>query len=210
MTDATLTPPAARASLAILISGRGSNMQAIAKACRNGEIDASVDLVISNRPNAAGLLAAQEFGIETCVIDHRKFASRQDFDHALHECLLAARPDWIVLAGFMRILTDDFVDLWHGRILNIHPSLLPRYPGLNTHARAIAAGDTFAGASVHFVSADLDAGPVIAQVQVPILPDDTPETLSQRVLAKEHLLYINALQHCISSDSKSTLYTVSG
>lgn len=192
---------AALPKLAILISGRGSNMIAIARACQSGELQASVSLVISNRPDAAGIQAAQDMGMETAVIDHTAFASRQEFDQALHERLLQVAPDWIVLAGFMRILTPEFVDRWQGRILNIHPSLLPRYPGLNTHARAIAAGDTHAGASVHIVSPELDAGPVISQVEVAIEPDDTAETLAQRVLREEHALYITALQQCVKTNS---------
>lgn len=184
--------------LAILISGRGSNMVAIARACQRGEIDATVVLVISNRPDAAGLEAARELGIETAVIDHTAHDSRQSFDDAMHEALLKVQPDWIVLAGFMRILTDKFVDSWEGRMVNIHPSLLPKYPGLDTHARALAAGDTVAGATVHIVSRDLDEGPTIAQVQVPVLPDDTPESLAQRVLEQEHGLYIKALQQCVN------------
>ena len=158
-------------------------------------------MVISNRPDAAGIQAAQDMGMETAVIDHTAFASRQEFDQALHERLLQAAPDRIVLAGFMRILTPEFVDRWQGRILNIHPSLLPRYPGLNTHARAIAAGDTHAGASVHIVSPELDAGPVISQVEVAIEPDDTADTLAQRVLREEHALYITALQQCVKTNS---------
>ncbi len=173
-------------------------MVAIARACQSGELNARVALVISNRPDAPGILAAQEMGIDTAVIDHKTFASRQKFDDAMHERLMQAQPDWIVLAGFMRILTEDFVNRWQGRMLNIHPSLLPKYPGLDTHARAIAAGDTHAGASVHIVSPELDAGPVVAQVRIAIESDDTAETLAQRVLQEEHELYIKALQLCVS------------
>jgi phosphoribosylglycinamide formyltransferase-1 len=189
--------------LAILISGRGSNMLAIAEACRLGELDASVELVISNRPQAPGLAAARDLGLATAMIDHTDFASRQDFDNALHQCLIQANPDWIVLAGFMRILTAEFVARWEGRILNIHPSLLPLYPGLDTHARAIAAGDAYAGASVHVVSTELDAGPVIAQVRIPVLPDDTADSLAGRLLAQEHDLYVRALRLCIQRDRNS-------
>ena len=173
-------------------------MVAIARACQSGELNARVALVISNRPDAPGILAAQQMGIDTAVIDHKTFASRQEFDDAMHERLMQAQPDWIVLAGFMRILTEDFVNRWQGRMLNIHPSLLPKYPGLDTHARAIAAGDTHAGASVHIVSPELDAGPVVAQVRIAIESDDTAETLAQRVLQEEHELYIKALQLCVS------------
>lgn len=179
-------------------------MLAIARACASGELQARVALVISNRPGAAGLQAAEELGIETAVIDHTQFASRSAFDQALHERLSRVQPDWIVLAGFMRILTEAFVNQWQGRMLNIHPSLLPRYPGLDTHARAIAAGDSEAGASVHIVSPELDAGPVIAQVRVPILPGDTAEELAERVLAREHGLYLKALQLCVSGNRQAT------
>lgn len=193
-----MTTSDSRPKLAVLISGRGSNMLAIARACETGELNARVVLVISNRPDAAGIQSARELGIETAIIDHQSFDNRQDFDQALHDQLSQAQPDWIVLAGFMRILTERFVNRWQGRMLNIHPSLLPKYPGLDTHARAIAAGDSHAGASVHIVSPELDAGPVIAQVQLAIEPDDTAETLAQRVLQEEHALYIKALQLCVS------------
>lgn len=178
-------------------------MIAIAEACQSGELQATVGLVISNRPDAPGIDAARAMGIETAVIDHKSFDSREQFDLALHERLQQARPDWIVLAGFMRILTEPFVDRWRGRMLNIHPSLLPKYPGLDTHARAIAAGDSHAGASVHIVSPELDAGPVISQVKVAIEPADTAESLAQRVLREEHALYIKALQECVNSQGRS-------
>ncbi|NND90278.1 MAG: phosphoribosylglycinamide formyltransferase [Granulosicoccus sp.] len=205
MSEASSSVPGQQPTLAILISGRGSNMLAIAKACQTGQLAARVSLVVSNRPEAAGIAAASALGLDTAVIDHTAFDSRRDFDQALHERLLVVRPDWIVLAGFMRILTRSFVERWEGRILNIHPSLLPRYPGLDTHARAIAAGDSHAGASVHIVSPELDAGPVIAQVQVPILPDDTTESLAQRVLKEEHTLYIQALQQCVGRHGLASL-----
>lgn len=193
-----MTTSDSRPTLAILISGRGSNMVAIAEACQRGELNARVALVISNRPDAPGIQAARDMGIETVVIDHKTFDSRLEFDNAMHEQLTQVQPDWIVLAGFMRILTEDFVNRWQGRMLNIHPSLLPKYPGLDTHARAIAAGDSHAGASVHIVSPELDAGPVVAQVEIAIESDDTAETLAQRVLQEEHALYIKALQLCVS------------
>ncbi|ASJ76092.1 phosphoribosylglycinamide formyltransferase [Granulosicoccus antarcticus] len=204
MHDDSQSPSSVLPSLSILISGRGSNMIAIAKACQSGELQATVGLVISNRPDARGIEAAREMGIETAIIDHKGFDSRLEFDQALHERLQQARPDWIVLAGFMRILTGQFVDRWQGRMLNIHPSLLPKYPGLDTHARAIAAGDSHAGASVHIVSPELDAGPVISQVKVAIEPEDTAESLAQRVLQEEHALYITALQHCVNMDLDSS------
>lgn len=186
-------------ALAVLLSGRGSNMLAIANACASGRLAARIGLVISNRPDVAGIKAAEQLGLETRVIDHTLFDNRADFDQALHFELANLQPQWIVLAGFMRILTPQFVNQWPGRILNIHPSLLPRHPGLNTHLKAIEAGDNEAGASVHVVTPQLDAGPVISQVRVPILRGDTPDSLAKRVLDQEHELYINALQICLET-----------
>jgi phosphoribosylglycinamide formyltransferase-1 len=186
-------------TLAILISGRGSNMLALANACFDGRLDARIGLVISNRPDAAGIESAAKLGLSTTIIDHTTFPTRAAFDQALHDELSALKPQWIVLAGFMRILTPEFVNHWSGQILNIHPSLLPLHPGLDTHRRAIEAGDTDAGASVHVVTPELDAGPVITQVRVPILHKDTPDSLGKRILDKEHELYINALQICLNS-----------
>ena len=186
--------------LVILISGRGSNMVAVANACQIGELNANIRLVVSNRPDAPGLVAAKNLGLPTAIVDHKKFDSREAFDKKLGQLLQSHSPDWIVLAGFMRILTPDFVNQWAGKILNIHPSLLPKYPGLDTHARAIEAGDSEAGASVHIVTQELDAGPVVAQTRVPITSEDTADTLAQRVLAQEHALYIKALQHCVNDN----------
>ncbi len=186
--------------LVILISGRGSNMVAVANACQIGELNANIRLVVSNRPDAPGLVAAENLGLPTAIVDHKKFDSREAFDKKLGQLLQSHSPDWIVLAGFMRILTPDFVNQWAGKILNIHPSLLPKYPGLDTHARAIEAGDSEAGASVHIVTQELDAGPVVAQTRVPITSEDTADTLAQRVLAQEHALYIKALQHCVNDN----------
>ncbi len=174
-------------------------MLALANACFDDRLNARVGLVISNRPDAAGIESAANLGLSTAIIDHTTFTSRAAFDQAMHHELLALEPQWIVLAGFMRILTPVFVNQWSGRILNIHPSLLPRHPGLDTHRRAIEAGDAEAGASVHVVTPELDAGPVITQARVPILREDTPETLGKRVLDQEHELYINALQICLNS-----------
>ncbi|MFK8076199.1 MAG: phosphoribosylglycinamide formyltransferase [Granulosicoccus sp.] len=188
-------------SLAVLISGRGSNMLAIADACERGELPAQIGLVLSNRPDAKGLEHAQEKGLTTDVIDHKAYANRQLFDQAVHERLYQMQPRWIVLAGFMRILTAEFVNQWEGKILNIHPSLLPKYPGLDTHKKAIESGDSEAGASVHIVTPELDAGPVIAQIRVPVLDDDTAETLGKRVLAREHQLFVDALKICLRRDS---------
>lgn len=184
--------------LAILISGRGSNMLAIANACRTGELHANVALVLSNRKDAGGLASAQSLGIPTAVVEHSAFESRDDFELSMTQHLERVNPDWILLAGFMRILGNTFVKRWQGQILNIHPSLLPLYPGLNTHARALEAGDREAGASVHVVTPELDAGPVIEQVRVPVLSNDTPDTLAQRVLSEEHGLYVKALKQCVN------------
>ena len=174
-------------------------MLALAEACATGRLEAQIGLVISNRPDAQGIEAAAKLGLGTAVIDHTLFDSRRAFEEALNDKLTAIQPQWIVLAGFMRILTPEFVNQWQGKILNIHPSLLPRHPGLDTHRKAIEAGDTEAGASVHVVTPELDAGPVITQVRVPILRDDTAESLAKRVLNQEHELYINALKICLTS-----------
>ncbi len=194
--------------LAVLISGRGSNMVAIAEACRTGRLNARIAQVICNNPNAAGIATAESLGLNTVVINHRNYPNRGAFDDAIHAQLGTVNPDWVVLAGFMRILTPELVQHWSGRILNIHPSLLPLYPGLNTHQQAIDAGATEAGASVHVVTPQLDAGPVVAQVRVPILAEDTAQSLAKRVLEQEHELYISALQRCLMLDTKSSAHEV--
>ena len=165
-----------------------------------GDHPARPVLVLSNRPDAGGLARAQALGVPTDVVDHRDFAGRPEFEAALASRLDDAAPDIICLAGFMRILTPDFVDRFAGRILNIHPSLLPKYPGLHTHARAIAAGDAEAGCSVHLVTADLDAGPILGQAAVPVLADDTPDALAARVLVQEHRLYPAVLRRFAAGD----------
>ncbi len=176
--------------VAILISGSGSNMEALVRAMARPDYPAEPVLVLSNRPHAGGLARAEALGVPTAVVDHRPFGQdRAAFEAALNEALEAARPDILCLAGFMRILTGGFISKWRGRMLNIHPSLLPRYRGLDTHARAIAAGDRQAGCSVHEVTAELDGGPVLGQARLDIRPDDTPETLAARVLKLEHRLY---------------------
>lgn len=180
--------------VAILISGGGSNMLALVKAMQSGEIPATPVLVASNDPEAGGLARAEALGVPTAALDHRCHDSRESFEAALQQVLEAHGTELICLAGFMRILTPGFVSRWQGRMLNIHPSLLPRYKGLHTHARAIAAGDAEAGVTVHVVTPDLDDGPVRAQARVPILPGDTPETLAARVLVEEHKLYPAALR----------------
>lgn len=179
--------------LAILISGRGSNMVALAEAAREPGYPAKPVLVVSNRADAAGLAQAAAMGMHAVALPHRDYATRAAFDDALSDLLRAHAIDLIALAGFMRILTPGFIARWPGRILNIHPSLLPLYPGLDTHARALAAGDREAGCTVHVVTAHLDDGPILAQARVPILPGDTPDTLAARVLAQEHRLYPRAL-----------------
>lgn len=188
----------ARARLAILISGRGSNLQAFIDACARDELNADICLVISNNPAAEGLKLAAAAGISTRCIDHRDFPTREAFDAALATEVSRQRPDLVILAGFMRILTPAFIEPFSGRLLNVHPSLLPRYPGLNTHQRALDAGDKEAGVTVHFVTLELDGGPPIIQARVPVLPGDTAQSLAARVIAKEHLVYPLAAQWHIS------------
>jgi phosphoribosylglycinamide formyltransferase-1 len=182
-----------KCSVAVLISGSGSNLQALIDAAKAPDYPATLTLVISNKAEAYGLTRAREAGIATQVISHRDFETREAFDAALDTALRAAGIEFVCLAGFMRVLTDDFVSKWHGRMINIHPSLLPRYKGLHTHARAIEAGDAEHGCSIHWVSAGVDEGAVIAQARCAVLPDDTPETLQQRVHALEHRLYPETL-----------------
>ena len=174
----------------VLISGRGSNMQALLEA----GLPVEFACVISNKPDAAGLRVAAEHGIPTTVIDHRLHTDRVGFDTALTEEIERHQPDLVVLAGFMRVLTDAFVRRYENRLINIHPALLPAFPGLNTHARAIAAGVKLHGCTVHFVTPEVDSGPIIAQAAVPVLADDTPATLAARVLRQEHRLYPLALR----------------
>lgn len=188
------TPERRPCRLVVLISGSGTNLQALIQAIAADLLDAEIRLVISNRPQAGGLDRAAGAGIPTRVIDHREQPSREHFDEALMQAIDAVQPDAVVLAGFMRILTPAFVQRYTGRLLNIHPSLLPRHPGLHTHQRALDAGDAEHGASVHFVTDDLDGGPIILQAAVPVLPGDTPERLAARVLVQEHLIYPQALQ----------------
>lgn len=171
--------------IVILISGRGSNMRSLIEAA----VPAKIAAVISNRPEAAGLAFARERQIETAVLDHRTFNDRETFDEALATLIEGFEPDYVVLAGFMRILTEKFVQRFSGRLVNIHPSLLPAFPGLSTHARALAAGVKIHGCTVHFVTPTVDHGPIIAQAAVPVHAEDTEERLAQRVLAQEHLIY---------------------
>lgn len=183
-----------RARLAILISGRGSNMDALLSAAAAPDYPAKACLVLSNRPDAPGLETARAQGIDTQSVGHKPFGKdREAFERAMHAALKAANIEIIALAGFMRVLTPWFVRQWSRRMVNIHPSLLPKYPGLNTHQRAIDAGDTEAGCSVHWVTEGVDAGEIIAQARVAIAPGDTAETLAARILAEEHRLYPRAL-----------------
>ncbi|HSC99386.1 MAG TPA: phosphoribosylglycinamide formyltransferase [Casimicrobiaceae bacterium] len=178
----------ALARITILISGRGSNMTAVIDAAAEGRIEGAVTQVISNRPNAPGLDVARRRGIATTVVDHRVFASRAEFDAALAQAIDRSEPDVIVLAGFMRILGADFVKRYEGRMLNVHPSLLPAYPGTETHRRVLEDRGTRHGCTVHFVSVDVDGGPIVAQAEVPVLEGDDPDTLAARVLEQEHRL----------------------
>lgn len=177
-------------SIVILISGRGSNMETILGA----GLPLHIKAVISNRADAAGLKTAAQRGIATVVVDHKAHASRESFDAALAESIDQFAPDYIVLAGFMRVLTDGFVARYPLRMINIHPSLLPSFPGLHTHRQALATGVKIHGATVHFVTPQLDHGPIIIQAAVPVLPDDDEQTLSQRVLLQEHRIYPRALR----------------
>ena len=183
-------------NVVILISGRGSNMQAIVNADIAG---ADIKAVISNRPDAAGLAWASERGITTEVVNHREFANREAFDAALQNSIDAYQPDLVVLAGFMRILTADFCLHYQNRMLNIHPSLLPSFKGLHTHQAAIDAGCKLAGCSVHFVTPELDHGPIVSQGAVPILPNDTADSLAERILSVEHSLYPQAVTDFVNN-----------
>ena len=186
--------------VAILISGGGSNMVSLVESMQGDHMARAV-LVLSNVPQAAGLAKAKARGIATATVDHREFGTgRAAFEKALHTCLNAAAPDIICLAGFMRILTPEFIEKWDQKMLNIHPSLLPKYQGLRSHARAIAAGDAEAGCTVHEVTSELDNGPILGQVRVPILPDDSPESLAARVLVQEHQLYPAVLRRISAGD----------
>lgn len=189
----------APAPVVILISGRGSNLQAILGAVRAGQLSIEVRTVISNNPDAEGLHIARAAGIHTQVIDHRAFAERAQFDSALQAAIDRQAPRLVLLAGFMRILGRTFIHHYAGRLLNIHPSLLPAFRGLNTHARALAAGVARHGASVHFVTDDLDGGPSIIQASVPVRPDDDAATLAARVLEEEHRIYPLAIRWAVEN-----------
>ena len=181
-------------NLAVFISGRGSNMQSLIDACRDPDFPARVEVVLSNKPDALGLTVAEESGIPTLIVSHKDYDTKADFEAAMIEALSHYEFDLICLAGFMRVLSADFIDHYQGRIINIHPSLLPDYKGLDTHARALADRKTEAGCTVHYVTPDIDSGEIIVQKSVPIKPDDTAETLAKRVLEQEHAAYPEAIK----------------
>ena len=186
--------------IVILVSGRGSNMEAIVRTCASEGWAARVAAVVSNRRDAAGLEFARQHGLATAVVDHTTFATREAFDAELACVVDAFAPDVVALAGFMRILTDGFVERFAGRLVNVHPSLLPAFTGLHTHRRAIESGCKLAGATVHFVTPTLDHGPIIAQAVVPVLTQDTPEALSARVLEREHVMYPRAVRWLVHGE----------
>lgn len=179
---------------AILISGRGSNMRSLVAAAQAKDYPAEIVLIVSNRPDAAGIAWAVAQGLRAVVIDHKTFSTRRDFERAVQSALDTHGVELVALAGFMRLMTPEFVEHWHDRMINIHPSLLPSFKGLHTHERAIAAGVKIAGCTVHFVRAEMDDGPIIAQAAVPVLGSDTPETLATRILQAEHQIYPAALR----------------
>ena len=183
-----------RRKVAVLISGRGSNMQSLVRACAEPDYPAEIVLVLSNRADAAGLDFAREAGIPTAVISHRDFPDRAAFDAAMEEEILRHGAELICLAGFMRLLDSRIIEAWQDRMINIHPSLLPSFKGLDTHERALEAGVKLAGCTVHFVRPEMDTGPIIAQAAVPVLPDDTPDSLAARILEQEHAIYPMALR----------------
>nr|VFJ60910.1 MAG: formyltetrahydrofolate-dependent phosphoribosylglycinamide formyltransferase [Candidatus Kentron sp. DK] len=192
------SPP--RFPIVVLISGRGSNLQAIIDAA-DRDLPVEIRAVISNQPDAFGLERARRAGIGTAVLSHRSFSSREAFDAALQSAIEKFEPRLVVLAGFMRILTPGFVRHFAGRLINIHPALLPQLPGLDTHERAIAAGLKEHGATVHFVTEEVDAGPIIAQAKVPVLPGDTPDTLAGRVLVEEHRIFPEAIRMVLAGQT---------
>jgi phosphoribosylglycinamide formyltransferase 1 len=191
-----------RRRIAILISGRGSNMVSLMEAARAPDYPAEIALVLSNRPNAEGLDRARAAGIEAVAIDHKAYSTRESFEQALDEALRARDIELICLAGFMRVLTNWFVERWAGRMVNIHPSLLPLFRGTQTHRRALEEGVLVHGCTVHFVVPELDAGPIVAQAVVPVVPGDTEASLAERVLDQEHLLYPQALRMICSGRAR--------
>jgi phosphoribosylglycinamide formyltransferase-1 len=180
--------------IAILFSGRGSNMQTLANHIAQPEVNAEFTVAITNRPQAGGIDICKQLGVACHIIDHETFDTRAAFDAALDDILRAAKVDLICCAGFMRLLTADFVNGWPDRLLNIHPSLLPKYKGLHTHKRALEAGDKEHGCTVHYMRPEMDDGPIIVQKKVPVRDDDTPDSLTQRVIEQEHIAYAEALE----------------
>lgn len=181
-------------NIVVLISGRGSNLQSIIDEQKKGQLDITIDAVISNVPDVPGLQRAKKAGIDIHVINHKDFANRKAFDQSLQDCIDRYHPQLVVLAGFMRVLSPAFVAHYQGKLINIHPALLPKFPGLNTHLRAIEAGEEKHGVSVHFVTSEVDGGPVIAQAKVAVKAGDTADTLAARVLEQEHQLYPEVLR----------------
>jgi len=184
----------AKMKIAVLISGRGSNMGALARACMDPQFPAEIVLVLSNRPNVAGIDLAMEYGLPFQVIDHSEFDTRQEHEAAVSDTLEASDAELICLAGYMRILEEGFVNRWRGRLINIHPSLLPSFRGVDTHERALARNVRVHGCTVHYVNTELDGGPIIAQAAVPVLPDDDAQSLAARVIEMEHRLYPKVLE----------------
>ena len=187
----------------ILISGRGSNMAALVEAAQHPEFPAEVRCVVANRPDAKGLDFAREHGIPAILVDHKAYASKAEFEAAVTDALVAHDVDFVCLAGFMRIVSPGFIERWHNRLINIHPSLLPSYKGLHTHERALADGVKLTGCTVHFVRAEMDVGPIVAQAAVPVIAGDTPDSLAARILTAEHRLYPLALR--LIAEGKATL-----
>jgi len=197
-----------RKRVVVLISGRGSNMSALIEAASDPAFPAEIVAVLSNRPDARGLDTARERGIATAVIDHKAYDDREAFEHDLTQAIEEYRPDLVCLAGFMRLLTTTFTQHWRDRLINIHPSLLPAFKGLDTHERALAAGVKLHGCTVHFVRPEMDAGPIIAQAAVPVVAGDGPDSLAARVLAAEHQLYPMALALVASGRTRIAAETV--
>lgn len=192
----------ARVRTGVLISGRGSNLQALLDAAATPDFPAEIVCVISNRPGAGGLARAESSGVTALTVDHKAFETREAFEDALHAALTDQGVELVCLAGFMRLLTPGFVNRWTGRMINIHPSLLPSFKGVDTHQRALDAGVKLTGASVHFVSAEMDAGPIIGQAAIPVLPGDNAQALAARVLAAEHQLYPECLRQIASGAAR--------
>lgn len=203
MSETAATSSPEKIGLAVLISGRGSNLQSIIDACRIDEFPAEIKVVISNIPDAYGLVRAQNANIPTRIVSHKDYTTKSDFEQKILDILGEFSVDLVCLAGFMRIISPVLITPWEGRIINIHPSLLPKHKGLHTHERAIAAGDSESGCTIHYVTPGVDEGEIILQRAVPIRPDDTPDTLAARVLEQEHIAYPDAIRRMAAQISKS-------